>query len=129
MGRQVCVVVLAVLIIGGFGIVGQAKAGFYDGNKLMEFYKEYEKAEAYTGDKSININWVDDGKYIGYVTGVFDSHQSRLCQPEGDITVRAVCTIVGNYLKAHPESWGQPADAIILKALKEAYPCPKKGGK
>ena len=125
MRQRACVAILAVILIGIFGIVSQARAKFHDGNELMKMFKEFEKAEANTGDKS--IDWIVDGKYMGYVAGVYDSHESELCLPEGDITVRAICYIVGNYLKAHPEIWGQRAEPIILKALKKAYPCPKKG--
>ena len=129
MRRQACVAILAVLIIGIFGIVGQAQASFYDGNKLMVDYKEFEKAESPNASTNTSISWMGDGIFIGYVLGVFDSHDSELCLPEGAISGKAVCTIAGNYLKAHPESWGQPANAIVLKALKEAYPCPKKRSK
>ncbi len=126
MRRRACVAILAVLIIGGFGIVGLARAGFYDGNKLMVDYKEFEKAESPTGYKDKSISWMQDGIFIGYVLGVFDSNDSKICTPDGNISIKAVCTIAGNYLKVHPESWGQPANKIVLRSLKEAYPCPKK---
>ena len=124
MRRRVCAAILAVLIISEFGIVGRAQAGFWDGNKLMEKYTEFEKAKSSTDGKF--VNWLADGHFVGYVVGVSDALESEICWPPDKVTINAVCTLVGNYLKAHPESWGKSGDAIILKALKEAYPCPKK---
>jgi hypothetical protein len=123
MRRRACAAILAALIIGGFGIVGQAQSGFYDGNTLIEWYKEVEKSAE---DKSQKIYL--QGMFAGYVVGVSDALESKICWPPEPekVKVKAVSAIVGNYLKAHPEIWGQSGDVIILKALKEAYPCPKK---
>jgi hypothetical protein len=117
------VAILAVILISSFGIVGQAQAGFWDGNKLMEFYREVEKADA---NASGSISWLKVGQFTGYVVGVSDALETLICYPSENVKIRAANAIVGNYLKAHPESLGKSGDAIILKALKEAYPCPKK---
>ncbi len=39
-----------------------------------------------------------------------------------NITVRQACTIVGEYLKEHPERWNEPAHFLVLEALIQAFP-------
>lgn len=126
MRQRVYQAALVVILTGWFGVIGQAQAVFYDGNKLMEDYKEYKKAS--TSSENQSIVWVSDGLFMGYVQGVSDALDSKICWPAGEeVKLKAVCAIVGNYLEAHPEEWGKSGDVIVLKALKKAYPCIKKG--
>ena len=125
MWRQVCVVVLAVIIIGGFGIVGQARASnLVDGNELNDRYKNWEITSS--SPSSIDPVVISKGMlFVGYAQGVGDSMDPILCTPSG-VTGGQVFAIIGNYLKAHPEKWNESGSEIIFKALIEAYPCPKK---
>lgn len=114
MRRRACVAILAVLIIGSFGAVKQTWAFFKDGNELVTLYDAVEKDNA-----------TKEFLFYGYVQGVHDSAETQFCAPK-DYQAKAIYAIVGNYLKAHPEEWNQPGNILVTKALKNAFPCPKK---
>jgi hypothetical protein len=97
-----------------------AFAYFYDGNTLVTWMREDEKANR--GDP--NTNYVFAGWYSGYVTGVYDSLGSSLCSG-GRASVRQVTAIVEQYMNAHPEEWSAPASELVAKALFRAFPCRK----
>ena len=89
--------------------------GFISGNKLYENAIKYER----------DISSIDSGVYIGYVFGVFDSYDKILfCSPY-NVTGRQVFDIVFQYLKNHPEERNEAGNILILKALKEIWPCKK----
>lgn len=91
---------------------------FYDGNKLVEWMPEWEKVQR--SDPS--TNWMSDGLYVGYVTGVFDATSGILFDPPRKVTGLQVYSIVTKYLKENPEKWNQPASDLVLEALRKAFP-------
>lgn len=104
---------LAVLLMS---LSSPVLAGFETGNKLMEYLNESEK----------RIGSYPAGVYTGYVLGVHDALDGiQICSPDGT-TVNQIKVIVGKYLRAHPESWNQSAAALVIRALRQAYPCEKK---
>ncbi|WP_420920896.1 Rap1a/Tai family immunity protein [Aeromonas veronii] len=95
-------------------ITCSASATFTSGNDLKSYMDENEKGGTFLG-----------GVYSGYVIGVHDAFDSVLfCTPE-NVTAGQVTAVISKYMKANPELWNQPADAIIVEALKKAFPCKK----
>ena len=80
--------------------------------------REFEKAEHGEGEPK----WEASGSYIGYVIGVHDTIRGNLC-PSGNITVRQVTAVVSKYLNEHPAEWSKPANQLVARALREAFPC------
>jgi len=37
--------------------------------------------------------------------------------------------VVGKWLDGHPEEWNKPAQQLVIKALKEAFPLEKNSAK
>lgn len=102
-------------------LVHAGGAYFYDGNKLVQHMKEWEKGEEHDKDGS----FFQSGTYLGYVIGVFDA-STYLFGPTVNVTAGQICAIVAKYLKANPEKWNEPASDLIIKALKEAFPLNKE---
>lgn len=95
-----------------------ALAEFKTVNDLIPGMREYMKEEA-------GFDEVDYGKinyYFGYVIGVFDAQETRLCRSKG-VTQGQILSIVNNYINAHPEQWTRPAAVVVFQALKQAFPC------
>ncbi len=109
------------LFLFGFS---SAHAEFKSGNGLLSSWREYSKA---TLGQPYSAN--DDGFYTGYVAGVCDSKMHILFEiPEG-ATIGQACDVVGRWLDRHPEEWNKPAEQLVINALKEAFPLPKRATK
>jgi hypothetical protein len=94
-----------------------AGAGFYDGNKLVELWRQNQAAERHDP----NTSYFQSGLFNGYVTGVIDANPFLYDFPEG-VTAGQCCAIVGRFLDAHPERWAESASQLVRDALKEAFP-------
>ncbi len=87
-------------------------AGFLDGNKLLSDMN----SETYSG-KAIAL---------GYVIGVHDSFDTLLfCTPE-NASQGQMRDVVKKYIENNPSSRHKSADILIVNALKQDFPCPKK---
>ena len=64
---------------------------------------------------------------MGFVQGVSDSLAIALpaCQPANASPGQKVA-IVAKFMRERPETWSEPAVAIVLTALKEAFGCTPK---
>ena len=109
---------LAALILG---CATNARAFFYDGNKLVADLRQFEKAER--SDPA--TEYQASASYVGFVLGVHDTISSSLCS-SGNLSTRQVTTVVGKHLNEHPADWGKPAHQLVAKALRDAFPCRKK---
>lgn len=92
--------------------------GFWDGNRLVPFMREFEKAER----NDPTTKYDDSARFVGYVAGVFDSISGTLCT-SGTITLRQVTTIVAQYLNDNPAKWSDAGDRLVSKALQKSFPC------
>lgn len=116
------ILALVILLVLVF-MQGQAEGGgFWSGNDLVERMREWDKEEA--GVKG--VSYADAGIYVGYVAGVFDALGGIMWKSQDNVTIGQTCSIVSKYLKNHPEMWNKPAVNLIVDALKEAFPLPKK---
>jgi len=94
-------------------ICGNAQAGFYSGNDLLQ--------------KIDSDNHGDRMLSMGYVMGVFDlGHTILHCAP-ASVTVGQVHDLTAAYLRGFPAKRHKLADSLITDALSTAWPCPKKG--
>jgi hypothetical protein len=98
--------------------LGPINAYFYDGNKLVSYLREWEKAER----SDPQTQWEHSGDYMGYVLAVFDSMSQELC-PSANVTVGQVLAVVAKFLNEHPEEWSRPAYQLVAGALRSAFPC------
>jgi len=96
-----------------------ADFGFYTGNHLVELMRDYEFTLV-NADASPQ-QFVNSADYTSYILGVFDAtiFQYNLT---GNVKVRQIIAIVTNYLKNHPEEWGNLAAPLVMKAVQEAFP-------
>ena len=98
--------------------VSLAEAQFMAGYELVQTWEEY---------KRINEGTVEEGDawlgslFMGYVTGVCDA-TCYLFEIPSTATVGSICSVVGEYLDAHPERRHEPAFGLVLSALIEAFP-------
>ena len=95
-----------------------AQAAFYSGSKLVTWLeRDIRGGSDY-----------ESGIGTGYVLGAIDTGlDSLICFPPGDnnITVKQVKQIVYNYMQKHPEMWNLAADASVIAAMREVFPCKK----
>lgn len=89
-----------------------AQASFYDGNQVHEW---------------CSADGPEIGLCSGYVAGVADTaalfDDKPFCAHTG-VEVRQMRDVVVNYLDQFPEKRHYPAQALVLVALSEAFPCP-----
>jgi len=64
------------------------------------------------------------GQFLGYVQAAYDAGTlfHMVCPPEV-ITPDQVVSMVSKYLNAHPGESREPGVSIVLRALREAFPC------
>lgn len=110
---RVIISVLAITLL----LACPVRAEFYSGHDLVKYMKEFEKAETPSLHPE---NWEHVGFFVGFVVGVWDSHESEFSKAE--VSRGQVCTVVMNYLKNHPEEWHLTGKTLVLKALRIAFP-------
>ena len=107
--------IMALFIILTFSA---AQAQFMAGYELVQAWEAYNRVDEGKGrDGDLGLGYL----YMGYVTGVWDAI-GYLLEPPSTINVGQVCSVVGKYLDAHPERRLEPAFALVLSALLEAFP-------
>ena len=69
-----------------------------------------------------------DGFCMGYIIGVADNNSFLICAPggSGGVTQGQFTDIVKKYLNDNPALLHRDDDVLVLDALKQAFPCPKK---
>ena len=105
-----------------------ARADYVDGDVLVEWAKEYQRAKSGTGN-------VDSHIYVRrfqvYVMGVHDAHDSLLltsgvapifCTPDY-LSVAQLSETVARFLENNPERKHEPGSILVAAALAEAFPC------
>jgi hypothetical protein len=112
------------IITGAIAIalMGNAIAEAYDATYFADglMLKEWMDADA-KKDGAYN-----GGIYGGYVTGVHDSLNGMLfCTPK-NVSVGQMKAVVAKYMSENPVEWNRRADWLVVNALKNGFPCPKK---
>ncbi len=101
-------------------LAGTAAARYYvDGQDLGKLMAEYEKMRR--GAKDANPEQA--GRYLGYIQGVTDVYDYKVCVPNGTAD-EALADVVTEYLKAHRNKWYRPALTLVYASIQDAYPCP-----
>ncbi|WP_426703282.1 Rap1a/Tai family immunity protein [Rhodanobacter sp. Col0626] len=63
--------------------------------------------------------------FRGYVGGVQDSFNGiAFCVP-ADVPLSQASAVVRKYLADNPQLWNEQANVLVVRALKQAYPCQK----
>lgn len=110
------------LLAGSLFFASLAAHAQLTGNNLGNSMKQHEVWAAH----ETGANAYEAGAFVGYVAGAADAlNGSVICAPKGT-TLAQTQTVVTDYLKKHPDQWEKPAKALVLTALKQAYPCRKK---
>jgi hypothetical protein len=94
-----------------------SSAQLMSGKKLAADMQEFEKAER----QDPSANYQQAYFFMGYVAGVYDLSDDTYMYPVKP-TIRQICSIVAKYLRENPKEWDLPADLVITKALKKAFP-------
>lgn len=71
-------------------------------------------------------NNMDEMFCMGYIIGVADSNALSICSPVGRATQGQFVDIAKKYLNDNPAQLHRDADSLVLVALKQSFPCPKK---
>jgi hypothetical protein len=95
-----------------------AYSQFWDGNELVKYLRSYEMALR----KDPKTNYDEAASYSAFVVGVHDSRREELCTPPA-ANVGQIGAVVARFLNSHPETWNQGAAHLVVRALKEAFPC------
>lgn len=105
-------------------------------------------AEGTTGTELLNqckdaVNFMDNrgptnfkvGQCLGYLNGLTEATNYNrkdnirnvpyFCLPN-DVTIGQEVMIVVKYLENNPEKLHEPSFSLVMKALKDAFPCKKK---
>ena len=111
---------LSFLLLVTFTFIGSSPvlSYFCDGNELAQGMREFEKAEQ--RDPKADLQTAQF--YMGFVAGIYDSISGSLCLSDNP-TVGQVSKVVARYLDNHPSECGRPAYELVLRALRDAFPC------
>jgi hypothetical protein len=60
---------------------------------------------------------------LGYIIGVTDSFIRREVCPPTDVVQGQLMEVVTNYLASRPQIRHQPADLLVVLALRQHWPC------
>ena len=100
-------------IAGLLLVSASAHAGFLSGNTLLQHINSNEHIwQSYAN---------------GYIIGVHDLGDTVLFCTPPTLTVGQAKDIVRIYLEINPNLRHTVAEALVVNALKQAYPCAKRG--
>lgn len=85
---------------------------FKDGNLLLSQLVSRDPIEIMVG--------------LGYVQGVHDASSFLHCSPRG-LSGNQLMDLVTAHLRANPSTRHYSADVLVTEALRDAFPCGKKG--
>ena len=119
--RWIC----AALALLASGVAAPA-ASFHNGQWLMIGWKAYLRMEKTATLRIPEDDRLDATEYKGYIMGVADSKNEQAYLLPAGLTSRQVMETVGHYAERNPEQWEGPAPELVVRALKEAYPLPRK---
>jgi len=109
--------VLAVVILCLVSISAWAQfADTENGSKMHWAWTSYQKDTAHPG--------YEIGYFMGVVSGVVSLGTGWFDIPEG-VSFTQVCAVVGKYVEAHPEMWGESAGYVAVRALRGKWPIVK----
>ncbi len=93
---------------------------FFDGNKLLDAAKEWEKSQASPKDADLILV----AEYAGYVGALFDhlSEAQHICVM-GEMTKNDVLKVVADHVKTINKNLDFAASTIIEEALYKSYVC------
>jgi hypothetical protein len=113
MSRAILVALVVVMLC--FVAGDRAVALLVDGNFLLVRCAKGGTEKYVTDYQSISYCW-------GYITGVTDAIEARICVPNG-VKVSQLAAVVTLWLRNHPEKLHLPAQDLIEDAFKEKFPC------
>lgn len=67
----------------------------------------------------------DYGIYTGFIEGIVSVGNGHFFCLTNRFTVGEIFETVGKYLKANRAKWNQPADTLVIDALRKLGPCQK----
>jgi len=106
-------IIMAIFLVSNVNV---AFAGFTDANELHQWLQEKENP---------NGSLLKSGFFSGYVGGVVDVGDGILFCTSSGVTRGQNSAVVAKFLKNNPEKWNQPADSLVIEAMKKAFPCKK----
>lgn len=111
---------LAFALITSFASINASAEFFKNGSDLS---KEALAFDRVAEGRASSADFQQSAAFNGYIAGAVDVlHRINICPPSGT-TLDQIASIVSKYLKAHPERWGNPGEAIILNSLRPVFPC------
>jgi hypothetical protein len=112
--------ILAAITAVSISVMSDASATsfFMDGNRLVPFMREYEKADR----SDPNSDYQSAGRFMGYVMGVADVLSDTICSPN-NVKFGQFGAVVVKYFNDHPNEWHMPAAEIVAKALQTTFSC------
>lgn len=117
-------VLLVVSFFCLFGGLAQADSRYMLGRELMSSIEAEERVRRGLGvEKDVGAAY----KAYGYIAGVVDSMKNigGLCVPKA-VSYTQLSAIVGKFLRANPERWGEGAEELVFQALHPVYRCADK---
>lgn len=99
-----------------------AFAGYVTGAKLNTWA---EASDRMASGNPRGDDYADATRLHAYLWGVLDAYEGILICTNETATTGQVKAIVAQYVKAHPERWGESAHGLVFTALQAVFPCKK----
>lgn len=93
-----------------------------------ELQRRLALAGRMSGPELTGSETIEGHQGLAYVTGVADAIQGTSACPKGYERDSGVFSVVGKYLRDHPEKHSWSAAIVVRDALSAAYPCPSAVG-
>ena len=89
-------------------------------NTFLEGASSHTEEETRNGTSQEAYN---AGYFQGLVFGVTNLNTDNICPEGGSVGVKQVRSVVSYYVKNHPQRHHLSDDALIIEAIKSAWPC------
>ena len=113
---------LTALLVGAAIAVATVNAGasFQNGNWLLSRLQEYGRPESVK--RTLSEAFLE-GQASGYIQGAFDMGAGAFFCPPNSVNVRQILDMVRQFLESNPARRHEPADVLVIDAMKTAFPC------
>ncbi len=87
-------------------------------------YDFVECSVSYEKEQKTELDYINRAYYIGFIDGLNGFNGDLYCTTD-NVKMGQLYAIVRKYIKNNPEKWNEGKYLLVLKPLREAFPCKK----
>ena len=116
-----------IVVLGSLSLPMVSYGAFHTGNDLKDWGDALLRINSGTG---VQEDLLEANRLMGYVAAISEMLSivteimpgQKMCI--STVTLGHMIAVVDKHLRANLEVWNDPADVIVVSALRQAFPCP-----